>query len=174
MRISAHQANSRPQIRPRFGMLAFPALSGLGLGQTCTYDDEGNEICDDGSSTSSDGIDLTGLQNLDTGASSSLLPISLNVSSGASSPSSSSTFAQDLAAFGTAASGVSKAVNASQSPYVIPGTSLVYNPATGGIAGTSATSTAVAGAVTSLGSMLPIIGVVILVGFLLESMGGKK
>lgn len=159
---AAHAHATRPQ-RPvliRSGF-SFPSLAGLGQDSTDT--------------SGLDSSTLTDLQNLPSSFdSSSLAPISLDVTN--SGPSS--TLAQDLTAFGNAAGGVSRAVNASAGPYVIPGTSLVYNPATGQLAGQTALGTAAAGAVgsfaSSFASMIPIIAVVVLGGFLLESMGGRK
>jgi hypothetical protein len=133
-------------------------LSGLG------QDDSGDEIDVD-----------TGLSDIDSTAPGGAyaLPTSDYISTPMSTPSTSS-LATDLTAAAGASSSVAKAINSTQSPYVVAGTSLVYNPATGTFSSTGAVSTAEAGAISSLTGMLPLIGLVLVAGFLLSSIGGKK
>lgn len=88
------------------------------------------------------------------------------VSSGApaSSSSSSSDIAKILAAAGSAAAGASQVIRTVTPPYVVPGTNVLYNPATGQLAGASGVGTTL----TSLGENLtPIIGLVVIGGLLL-------
>lgn len=89
-----------------------------------------------------------------------------------------STVAQDLAAIGPALTAASKALATATGPYAIPGTSYIYNPATGQILlgntpiGTYNPSTGVASALTSsLLSYLPLI-IIAVIG--MSFLGGKK
>ena len=103
------------------------------------------------------------------------------ISSGStSSNSSNSTTAQDIAALGPALTAASKALSTATGPYQIPGTSYIYNPATGQIllnnvaVGTYNPATGqltALGAVSSLMSYLPII---LIVGLAAVFLGGKK
>jgi hypothetical protein len=77
--------------------------------------------------------------------------------------SSSSSSASDAALIAALTSAGTKALTASQTPYVIPGTSSIYNPATGQISsavGTTLPAGYVAGtaATTTLNTFLPYLG----------------
>jgi len=103
---------------------------------------------------------------------SSIIASNLSASDGGPVPASGSTGAQTaaqiLAAAAQAAGAGSAILKSTQSPGLIPGTSLVYNPATGQIM--SATGAAPAVTTLSLTSMLPIL---LIGGIALVFLSGK-
>lgn len=94
---------------------------------------------------------------------------------GSGAPTTASGTAQILTAAGIAAAAAAKGITAASGPYQVPGTSLIYNPATGQIinaAGALVGSASLPGVGMSIGSFMPlIIGAVVLL-VLVESMGG--
>lgn len=77
------------------------------------------------------------------------------------------TATQIAALIAQAAGGANAVYKSTQSPYVIPGTNVVYNPATGQYA--NAAGIAAAGLGTSLGGMLPLL----LIGLVVVMLGKK-
>jgi hypothetical protein len=96
---------------------------------------------------------------------------------GSGAPTTSSGTAQILTAAGIAAAAAAKGITAASGPYQVPGTSLIYNPATGQIinaAGSLVGTAALPALETGIASFMPlIIGAVVLL-VLMESMGGRK
>ncbi len=88
------------------------------------------------------------------------------------------TAAQNAALLAAITSAGTKALNASATPYLIPGTNSVYNPATGAITTAAATPTAVAAAAalqtTALTSSLMPIAMIGIAAVVLVMMMGKK
>lgn len=166
-----------------------PGLNGLG--QCTDVDENGNYIpC---AAPASGGVadtsnDVTGvltptlsLDSLPTLTGSEQTQYTLGVSTPTASTApigAQSTVAQDLTAIGPALTAASKALATATGPYAIPGTSYIYNPATGQILlgntpiGTYNPSTGVASALTSsLLSYLPLI-IIAVIG--MSFLGGKK
>jgi hypothetical protein len=177
MRIAAGSLAGYPGNAYDFAYQAGPSLSGFpGMGQSCTYDDEGNLVgCDTDVSTNGE---MPSMPPASVGCSTPLTnPVTPGYTCvtdcagncvGPSTPTSPTTSAAPTAAPGSALTptqlnaiiggaaqtGVS-VLKATQSPTVIPGTNAIYNPATGQILGaTSLTSSQVE---SSISSFMPII-----------------
>ena len=94
-----------------------------------------------------------------------------------STSSSGNSTAQILTAAGIAAAAAAKGITAASGPYVVPGTSLVYNPATGQImnGGTLVGTAALPSAgLASIGTYLPLLLGVAAIVLIASSLGGKK
>jgi hypothetical protein len=157
-----------------FGLDA-PGLGGLGqdVGDQLISDDPTVGLpTDTGSYVSTSDIPgYTGLVPIDSSA----LP------TGVTSSSSGSTVAQDISALGPALAAAAKGITAASGPYAIPGTSYIYNPATGQIllngaaVGTYNPATGAISAIsTGLLSYLPLIVIAVVGVMLVSSMGGKR
>jgi hypothetical protein len=107
----------------------------------------------------------------------------LTITPSASSTSSNSTTAQDIAALGPALAAASKALSTATGPYQISGTNYIYNPATGqillngaavGMYNPNTGALSALNAASSFTSMLPMIlgvGAIVLV---VSMLGGRK
>jgi hypothetical protein len=179
VRISAPMVTAPPVPRFRFGIpagLIHRSLAGLGQAQCVVGEDDGGDpvygpcpasgsgdpSSDTGaacSTTSGTGImDASG--NCDVTAPYSGSP--------SSSPSGGLTPAQIAALL----SGSSTLLKSTQSPYLIPGTNVVYNPATGQIVGSSGSITA-SSIASSLGSLMPMLLIIVAAVVFLPSLGKK-
>jgi hypothetical protein len=162
-----------------FGLDA-PGLGGLGQDDTLptvsvddSYDLAGAIL---GSATTDSTSSLDALNSQPLSSSSYGLPTTI-----ATSSSSGSTVAQDISALGPALAAASKAISSASGPYAIPGTSYIYNPATGQIllngaaVGTYNPATGAISAIsTGLLSYLPLIVIAVVGVMLVSSMGGKR
>jgi hypothetical protein len=90
--------------------------------------------------------------------------LGLSDTSGTADTSSGTDLSQMIAALGTAANSAVSAYNKTQAPYVLPGTNVLYSPATGQIAGASPIGVTASQLSTSL---LPIAAIVAVVAFVL-------
>lgn len=161
------------------GMAAFGLAGPAGLGaEVCSTDDNGDQFCyDDGSGstpvsqTNPVGNCAAGAVDLATGLCTSTAPSSTPTTTPATTPpagtpaSGAMTGAQLAALISGTGAAASQVIRASGSPYVIPGTNVLYNPATGQIVGSSSAVTA-----SVLGTNLMPLLIVGVAAFMLISM----
>lgn len=98
-----------------------------------------------------------------------LTPAQLSAALGANA-SGAMTPAQLASIISSSGAAASSILKSTQSPYVIPGTSVVYNPATGQMS----SSTGLSAASTEITSMLPIILLAVGAMIILPMLGGKR
>lgn len=149
----------------------FNSLSGLGQtdDENCTTDDEGNTICSAPVSLPTPVVTITtpaspaGASGPAYGyscvedANGNCVGPQTPISTTATTPASTNSLTQLLQ--GAAAAG--QIVKSTESPYVIPGTSAIYNPSTGQISGSSLSASTLASlSSSSVSSILPILLIV--------------
>lgn len=120
--------------------LTYSHLAGFrGMGDMCYDPDAGEVECGSStpSTTTTSGDDYS---NLQIPVTQSLPPVNLNTSTPAAG--STMTPAQLAALISGSGQAASSLIRSTSSPYVIPGTNVIYNPATGQIAGSSTAVTA--------------------------------
>lgn len=121
-----------------------------------------------GDSTDTTGLDVWGDNSPGGPIDTQLDPTSTPIYTIQSGSSTAANIAQIAAALGVAANAASSAYKSTQSPYVIPGTNVIANPGGTPVLGSSAGVTA-----SQLSSsLLPIMGIVAVVAFVLIL--GKK